>query len=94
MLYLQQKSYTMPNNEYFIDSIRDAKHAKIHFAVMAIGAAADRLGITSSEMYERLNKVGIVQGLLFDLYEVEHTQSLQHVAEDVVEALKNWENPK
>ena len=32
-----------------------------------------------------------VKNLLFDLYDVEHTQSLQNVAEDVVDALHNWE---
>ncbi len=64
---------------------------KVHFAVMAIGAAADLMAITPSEMHNRLDKVGLVKSLLFDLYDVEHTQSLQCVAEDVVEALKNWE---
>ena len=64
---------------------------KVHFAVMAIGAAADLMGISPSEMHKRLDKVGLVKNLLFDLYDVEHTLSLQHVAEDVVEALNNWE---
>ena len=64
---------------------------KVHFAVMAIGAAADMLGISPSEMQPRLERAGIVKGLLFDLYEVEHTLSLKHVAEDVIEALKNRE---
>ena len=58
---------------------------------MAIGAAADLMGITPSEMHDRLDKVGLVKNLLFDLYDVEHTQSLEYVAEDVVEALNNWE---
>ena len=64
---------------------------KVHFSVMAIGAAADLMGITPSEMHNRLDKVGLVKNLLFDLYDVEHTQSLEYVAEDVVEALRNWE---
>ena len=58
---------------------------------MAIGAAADLMVISPSEMHKRLDKVGLVKNLLFDLYDVEHTLSLQHVAEDVVEALNNWE---
>ena len=58
---------------------------------LAIGAAADLMGITPSEMHNRLDKVGLVKNLLFDLYDVEHTQSLEYVAEDVVEALNNWE---
>ena len=64
---------------------------KVHFAVMAFGAAADMLGISPSEMQQRLERAGIVKGLLLDLYEVEHTLSLKHVAEDVIEALKNRE---
>lgn len=69
----------------------DKEAEKVHFAVMAIGAAADLMGITPSEMHNRLDKVGLVKDLLFDLYDVEHTQSLEYVAADVVEALHNWE---
>ena len=65
--------------------------AKLHFAVMTIGAAADLMGISPSEMHKRLDKVGLVKNLLFDLYDVEHTHSLEYVAEDVVDALHNWE---
>ena len=77
---------------YMIEqNINNNEAEKVHFAVMAIGAAADLMGITPSEMHNRLDKVGLVKNLLFDLYDVEHTQSLEYVAEDVVEALNNWE---
>lgn len=77
---------------YMIEQdIHNNEAEKVHFAVMAIGAAADLMGITPSEMHNRLDKVGLVKNLLFDLYDVEHTQSLEYVAEDVVEALNNWE---
>ena len=77
---------------YMIEqNIHNNEAEKVHFAVMAIGAAADLMGITPSEMHDRLDKVGLVKNLLFDLYDVEHTQSLEYVAEDVVEALNNWE---
>ena len=77
---------------YMIEQdIHNNEAEKVHFAVMAIGAAADLMGITPSEMYNRLDTVGPVKNLLFDLYDVEHTQSLEYVAEDVVEALNNWE---
>lgn len=36
-------------------------------------------------------KMNLIKRLLLDNYEVMHTQSLKHVGEDVVEALKNWE---
>lgn len=64
---------------------------KIHFAVMAIEASAKEMRISPMEMRRRLEKVGLVRRLLLDCYDVMHTQSLRHVAEDVVEALRNWE---
>ena len=64
---------------------------KIHFAVMAIEAAAEKMGISSMEMYNRLKRVDLIEQLLFDCYEVLHFQSIKHVAEDVIEALSNWE---
>lgn len=64
---------------------------KIHFAVMAIEATAEKMGISSMEMYNRLKRVDLVEQLLFGCYEVLHSQSIKHVAEDVIEALSNWE---
>ena len=62
---------------YMIEQdIHNNEAEKVHFAVMAIGAAADLMGITPSEMYNRLDKVGLVKNLLFDLYDVEHTPKL------------------
>ena len=64
---------------------------KIHFEVMDIEAAAEKMGISSMEMYNRLKRVDLIEQLLFDCYEVLHSQSIKHVAEDVIEALSNWE---
>ncbi len=64
---------------------------KIHFAVMAIEAAAAKSGMSPSEMQQRLSRVDLIKRLLIDQYEAMHSQSLKHVAEDVLEALHNWE---
>ena len=64
---------------------------KMEFAVLAIEASAERMGIDPVEMRRRLEKVGLIKRLLFDGYEPMHTQSMQQVAEDVIEALHNWE---
>ena len=77
-----------------MEQVRQLEADKIHFAVMAIGAAAELKQITPMEMHHRLEKVGLLQQLLLDCYDVMHTQSIQHVAEDVVEALDNWEKTK
>ena len=77
-----------------MEQVRQLEADKIHFVVMAIGAAAELKHITPMEMHHRLEKVGLLRRLLLDCYDVMHTQSIQHVAEDVVEALNNWETTK
>lgn len=64
---------------------------RIHFAVLAIEAGAREMGISPVEMRRRLKKQGLIERLILRHYDTFHTMSLQHVAEDVVEALRNWE---
>lgn len=70
---------------------RETELNKIHFAVMAIESAAKEMNVSPMEMHQRLLQVGLLQRLILDCYDVMHTQSLKHVAEDVVEALRNHE---
>ncbi|MBL1009440.1 MAG: DUF3791 domain-containing protein, partial [Escherichia coli] len=49
------------------------------------------MGISPSEMRKRLDKVGLIKSLIQDCYDTLHTESRDAVANDVVEALKNWE---
>lgn len=64
---------------------------KTHFAVMAIGATARKMHVSPTEIYNRLNRVGLVKNLLLDCYDVLHTESLEGVVWNVQEALKSWE---
>lgn len=63
----------------------------IHFAVMAIESGAKLLQISGQEMEQRLQAQGLIRKRLIDQYEMLHTQSLDYVAEDITETLKNWE---
>jgi len=65
---------------------------RIHFAVMAIESAARMLHISGQKMHDRLKAQGLIHNRLLARYEDLHTQSLDWVAEDIVAALKNWEN--
>ena len=76
-------------NSYHFSS--DETYRKIHFAVMAIESGAHKLGISGKEMYDRLNKQGLIHNRLFKRYEELHTQSLEWVADDICETLINWE---
>lgn len=64
---------------------------RIHFAVLAIEAGAKKMGISAAEMRKRLDKQNLIKHYILRCYDVFHTMSLEHVAEDVVEALQNWE---
>lgn len=69
----------------------DLTEGKIHFAVMAIEAGAKQMGISPKEMRRRLERADLVDRFIFGCYETLHTESLQHLGEDIAEALRNWE---
>lgn len=62
------------------------------FATLAIGATARQMGISTTELFNRLNRYGLVRLLLFDCYDTLHTESLDGVAWNVQEALRNRED--
>lgn len=64
---------------------------KTHFVTLAIGATAKHLGITATELHNRLKRYDLVRRLLFDCYDTLHTESIEGVVWNVSEALKNWE---
>lgn len=66
-------------------------YRKIHFAVMAIESGAKKLGVSAPEMVCRLEKVGLIHNRLIRHYDILHTQSLEYVADDIVETLLNRE---
>ena len=63
----------------------------IQFVTLAIGATAQRMGITSTELYNRLKQHGLIRRLLLDCYDTLHAESIDGVVWNVQEALKNWD---
>ena len=49
------------------------------------------MGITATEAHNRLKHYGLIQSLLYDCYDTLHTESIDGVVWNVMEALKNWE---
>lgn len=79
----------MEDREQLLKS--DPEFDRLAFMVLAIEASAQKMGISPSEMRKRLDKVGLIKSLIQDCYDILHTESQEAVANDVVEALKNWE---
>lgn len=61
------------------------------FASSCVEAAARKLGCSTGDMYRRMKRVGLIAGFILPGYEVLHTQSREHVTEDVLGALQIWE---
>ena len=66
--------------------------SQTQFVTLAIGATAQRMGITATELFNRLKRHGLVRRLLFDCYDTLHAESIDGVVWNVQEALKNWED--
>ena len=62
------------------------------FASSCVEAAARKEGCSTGEMYRRMKRVGLIHGFILPGYEVLHTQSREHVTEDVLGALTIWES--
>ena len=61
------------------------------FATLAIGATARHMGISPTELHNRLKRHGLVRRLLLDCYDTLHAESIDGVVWNVEQALKNWE---
>jgi hypothetical protein len=70
---------------------RTSDSYKVHFATLAIGATAQKMGISATEVHNRLKRYGLIRSLLFDCYDTLHTESIDGVVWNVMEALKNRE---
>ena len=49
------------------------------------------MGISATELYNRLNRHNLVRRLLIDCYDTLHTESIEGVAWNVEQALRNWD---
>jgi hypothetical protein len=64
---------------------------QVHFAVLAIEAAAKKMNMSPEEMQQRLKAQNLIEEYIVKYYDVFHTMSLEHVADDTIEALLRWE---
>lgn len=77
------------NNRRYIETLDEQK---TRFAVIAIEAVAKKLGVSPTEVSNRLDKYGLIENRLFKYYDTLHTQSQEYVADDIIETLKNYES--
>lgn len=64
----------------------------LQYCIIAIETAARKMGITPSELAERLEKRGLIDSRLINYYDTLHTQSAEYIADDIIETLYNYEH--
>ena len=63
----------------------------MQFVVFAIERAAQKADISSTELYNRLQRLNLVQSALVEGYDMLHTQGRPFIADYVIDTLNNWE---
>ena len=63
----------------------------MQFVVFAIESAAQKTGIDSTELYNRLQRLNLVQSVLVEGDDMLHTQGRPFIADYVIDTLNNWE---
>ena len=93
----QPSTYPMKEETYIWDKgyKRPTEEDRIYtFVSSCIESAANQLGCKASDMYRRMENVGLVSGYLIPCYNVLHTESRSNVTADVIETLLYWEEKK
>ena len=61
------------------------------FVSTCIEATARTLGVSYKEVYDRMNKVNMIDEYIYPCYETLHTESRENIRNDQNNCLKNWE---
>ncbi len=64
------------------------------FIASCIESAAKVSGVTPDVMYLRMARIGLIKDYIIPCYNVLHTESRQHVTEDILKTISIWEKKK
>ena len=79
----------MADNGYCYPSKEELQNI---FASSCVESVARKLNISTNVAYRRMKRVGLMDNFILKCYEGLHTQSREHVTEDVLGALDIWES--
>lgn len=88
-------TFAVRNRNFMLKSTTKRKTEQLMiFVASCVESAARAENVSSSDMYRRMKRVGLIEGFIIKCYEGLHSQSRQHVTEDVLGALAIWESKK
>lgn len=68
---------------------------KLEFTIFCIESLAEKLGISSKEVYKMIKNTNTLDNYIIPCYEPLHSQSKKYIVEDLIEVLRergalNW----
>ena len=60
------------------------------FAASCVETLAKALGVSSTEAYKRMEEVNMIDNFIYPCYDSLHTESREHVTQDLLEYLHTW----
>ncbi|MBR1545663.1 MAG: DUF3791 domain-containing protein [Prevotella sp.] len=82
--YIWDKGYPRPTEQERICT----------FVCSCIESVAENLDCNVSDIYKRMEKVGLIHDYIIACYDTLHTESREHVTADIIETLLFWEKEK
>lgn len=75
------------------EKIKQLSHDEIvmGFVASCVESVADKLNQPYIEIFERMDKVGLIDNYIYAHYEVLHTESRENLTEILIDALQTWE---
>lgn len=64
---------------------------KLAFVASCIEGTARALGKSYLEIFDRMKRIGMIRDYIWANYEMLHTESREHVTENMIECLTTWE---
>lgn len=64
---------------------------KLAFVASCIEGTARKLGKSYQEIFEQMNRVGMIKDYIWSNYEMLHTESRENVTNNMIECLTTWE---
>lgn len=69
----------------------DDEQLVMMFASSCIEWAAEELDCDYQEVFERMDKVGLIEDYIIECYDVLHLESRQNITKDIIQTLLLWE---
>ncbi len=79
----------MDNKETYIDLSEE--EIRLGFVASCVEYVAQALGCSFADVYQRMKRVGMLEGYIYKHYGVIHAESREHITQELIEYLQRKE---